>query len=247
MDYHGRSGSMSILPQPDRLKRLGRQFLNATLPASCLLCTADSQGELLCPPCADDLPRLPATLCPRCATQTTHGERCGACLREPPNFDRTLSLYQYDFPIDRIVHALKYGHQLAVANWSARRLAERLGADDYDCLVPLPLHPERLRERGFNQSAEMARHLGIFLKIPVDRSKVLRTRPTPPQAAQALKDRHRNVRGAFECRADFTGQRLLLIDDVMTTGATVNECARILKLHGAASVTVAVIARALKH
>ena len=247
MDYHGRSRLMSILPQPDSLKRLGQQILNATLPASCLLCTADSQGKLLCPPCIGDLPRLPAALCPLCATQTTHGERCGACLHEPPNFDRTLALYQYDFPVDRIIHAMKYGHQLAVTDWSAGRLAELLGTEEYDCIIPLPLHPERLRERGFNQSAEIARNLGICLKFPVDRSNVLRTRPTPPQAEQALKERRRNVRGAFECRTDFTGKRLLLIDDVMTTGATVNECARILKLHGAALVTVAVIARALKH
>jgi ComF family protein len=247
MNYRGHSGWLSILLQPDGLKRLGRQFLNAVLPGSCLLCGADSVGELLCPPCADDLPSLPAALCPLCAAQTTHGERCGACLREPPHFDRTLALFHYDFPADRIIHALKYGHQLAVAGWSADKLAERLVDEEYDCIVPLPLHPDRLRERGFNQSAEIAKTLGICLNFPVDRSNVLRTRATPPQAELPFKERHKNVRGAFECRADFTGQRLLLIDDVMTTGATVNECARVLKLHGAASVTVAVVARALKH
>lgn len=247
MNYRGHSGWLSILPQPDGLKRLGQQILSAVLPASCLLCGADSAGALLCTPCAGDLPNLPAALCPLCAAQTTHGERCGACLREPPHFDRTLALFHYDFPADRIIHALKYGHQLAVAGWCGQRLAERIGADEYDCIIPLPLHPERLCERGFNQSAEIAKNLGICLNFPVDRSNLLRTRATPPQAELPLKERHRNVRGAFECRADFTGKRLLLIDDVMTTGATVNECSRVLKLHGAASVTVAVVARALKH
>ncbi len=247
MNYRGHSGWLSILPQPDGLKRLGRQILNAALPASCLLCGAESDAALLCPPCTSDLPKLPATLCPLCSAQTTHGERCGACLRDPPHFDRTEALFHYDFPVDRIIHALKYGHQLAVADWCAHRLAERIGTGDYDCILPLPLHPERLRERGFNQSAEIAKTLGISLNFPVDRSNLLRTRATPRQAELPLKERHRNVRGAFECRADFTGKRLLLIDDVMTTGATANECSRVLKLHGAASVTVALIARALKH
>ena len=212
---------MSILTQPDGLQRLGRKILNAILPGSCLLCGADSQGNLLCPPCADDLPALSTTCCPICADQTTHGERCGACLREAPHFERTIALYRYDFPADRIIHALKYGHQLAVAAWGARMLAEQIGTEPYDWVIPLPLHPERLRERGFNQSAEIAREFGNWAKIPVDRSNVLRTRATPPQAELPHKARHKNVRGAFECRADFSGQRLLLIDDVMTTGQRV--------------------------
>jgi len=247
MDYHGHSGWMSILPQPDGLKRLGRKILKSILPGSCLLCGADSQGSLLCPPCTDDLPRLSSALCPICADQTTHGERCGACLRETPYFERTIALFRYDFPADRIVHALKYGHQLAVAAWGAQGISERIGTAHYDWIIPLPLHPERLRERGFNQSAEIAKALGNRTKIPVDRSNVLRTRATTPQADLPHKARHKNVRGAFECRADFSGKHVLLIDDVMTTGATANECARVLKLHGAAEVTVAVIARALKH
>jgi ComF family protein len=247
MDYRGRFDLMSILPQPDGLKRLGRNILNATLPGSCLLCGADSRAELLCAPCAGDLPLLPDALCPICADQTTYGERCGACLRETPHFDRTLALCRYDFPADRMIHALKYGHQLAVATWSARKLADHIGSESYDFIVPLPLHALRLHERGFNQSTEIAKALGIRLNIPVNRNHVLRTRATPPQAELPHKARHKNVRGAFECQADFSGKRLLLIDDVMTTGATANECARVLKLHGAASVTVAVIARALKH
>ncbi len=247
MDYRGRSDWLSILPQPDGLKRLGRKILDAALPGSCLLCGADSQGSLLCPPCTNDLPLLPKALCPICAVPTTHGERCGACLREKPHFDRAIALFCYDFPADRIVHALKYGHQLAVANWTGQKLAELASANAFDCIVPLPLHAERLQERGFNQSAEIAKAFQFWAKVPDDRGNVLRTRITPPQASMPHKERHKNVRGAFECRADFTGKRLLLIDDVMTTGATANECARVLKLHGAAEVTVAVIARALKH
>jgi ComF family protein len=238
---------MSILTHPGGLAALAKKISGVLLPASCLLCGADSDQALLCPPCNGDLPELPGERCPLCADQTTHGERCGSCLKDPPAFDRTIALYRYDFPVDRIVHALKYGHQLAVANWCGQKLAERLAGQAFDRVIPLPLHVERLRQRGFNQSLEIAGKFANSSKIPVDRSHLRRTRATPPQADLPHKARQQNVRGAFECSADFAGLSLLIIDDVMTTGATANECSRVLKLHGAASVTVAVVARALKH
>jgi len=228
------------------LKQLARGWLGAALPASCLLCGTDSRDTLLCPACASDLPALSGAQCPQCAEPTTHGERCGACLKTPPHFDRTVAAFRYDFPVDRIIHALKYGHQLAVAAWLAERLAAGLPKGE-ELIVALPLHNERLRERGFNQSVEIARTLGKRLGRPVDYTSLQRTRATPPQADLPLQERQRNVRGAFECVADFSGKPILLIDDVMTTGSTVNEAARVLKLHGASRVTVAVAARALKH
>lgn len=237
---------MSILPYPISLKTLAGRLTDGLLPASCLLCGADSGKELICSACRTDLPPLPQQHCPLCADQTTHGERCGACLKDPPHFDLTVAAFRYDFPVDRIIHALKYGHQLAIAGWCAEQLIAPLTDHSFDRLVPLPLHPERLRERGFNQSAEIARTLGAQLGIPVDIGALLRTRATPPQADLPHKERRRNVRGAFECRNDLSGQRLLLLDDVMTTAATANECARTMKLHGATEVTVAVVARALK-
>lgn len=227
------------------LNQLALRWLNAVFPGSCLLCGSDTRNELLCPACVADLPSLPAAQCPQCAEQTTHGERCGACLQTPPHFDRAIAAYRYDFPVDRIIHALKYGHQLAVASWLAQTLAQRLPADKA-LIVALPLHRDRLRERGFNQSWEIAQALGKRLQQPVDGSSLLRTRATPPQADLPLPERQRNVRGVFECTADLGGREILLIDDVMTTGSTVNEAARVLKLHGASRVTVAVAARALK-
>lgn len=246
MNYHGRSVGLSILPQLGRLKTVARRFGNSLLPGSCLLCSADCRHDLLCPACATDLPPVPEQRCPRCADCTTHGEHCGACLKDTPHFDRTTAAFRYDFPVDRVIHALKYGHQLAVASWSGRQLAQCLTDAEVDLVVPLPLHPERLCQRGFNQSAEIARGVGNCLNLPVDRKSMIRSRATPPQADLPHKARQRNVRGAFECRTDFTGKRLLLIDDVMTTGASVNECARVMKLHGAASVVVGVIARAYR-
>lgn len=237
---------MSILPYPAALSRLTQRAADLLLPASCLLCGGDSQNDVVCAACASELPPLAEQRCPLCADRTTHGERCGACLKNPPAFARTLAAYRYDFPLDRIIHALKYGHQLAVADWCAGRLAPLAGHERFDRILPLPLHDERLRQRGFNQSGEIAKALGRRLNLPADLTSLARTRATPPQADLPHKERLRNVRGAFECRTDLTGQHLLLVDDVMTTGATANEGARVLKLHGAASVTVAVVARALK-
>lgn len=228
------------------LKQVAQRGLNALLGSTCLLCQGPSQDSLLCTDCSSDLPAPPAATCPQCAEQTTHGERCGACLKETPHFDRTLAIFRYDFPIDRIIHALKYGHQLAVADWLGQQIAAQIEAG-VSLIVPLPLHPERLRERGFNQSMEIARAVAGRLGLMIDHSSVFRNRATPPQADLPLKKRRKNVRGAFECSTDITGNHVLLIDDVMTTGATLNECARVLKLHGATQVSVAVAARALKH
>jgi ComF family protein len=230
-----------------RLKQLAGRWLDNALPGSCLLCGSDGPDALLCPACAADLPAPPSACCPQCAEQTTHGERCGACLTDPPHFDRTLAAFRYDFPADRIIHALKYGHQLAVANWLGHRLAALIEEAGEQLIMPLPLHPERLRERGFNQSMEIARVIGNGLNLAVDHHSLFRNRATPRQADLPLKERRKNVRGAFECTANMTGKSILLIDDVMTSGATLNECARVLKLHGAAHVTAVVAARALKH
>ncbi|UCV07290.1 ComF family protein [Dechloromonas denitrificans] len=229
-----------------RLKSLVSRWLNDAFPGSCLLCGSDSPDALLCPACTADLPAPPSACCPQCAEQTTYGERCGACLKDPPHFDQTLAAFHYDFPVNRIIQALKYGHQLAVAKWLGYQLAALIKPGE-QLIVPLPLHPERLRERGFNQSMEIARGVGKQLNLPVDHCSLFRNRPTPRQADLPLKERRKNVRGAFECTADMTGKNILLIDDVMTSGATLNECARVLKLHGAAHVTAVVAARALKH
>lgn len=238
---------MSILPQAliGAAKHLAGRLQAAMLPGSCLLCAGESARQLLCPGCLAELPAAPAHHCPQCAEPTTHGERCGACLKEPPYFDRTIALWRYDFPLDRIIQAMKYRHQVAAARWLGEALAERLpGAGQW--IVPMPLHPERIRERGFNQSMEMARALARARHLPLAGECLLRQRPTPPQAELEHRERQRNVRGAFACTSDLTGRAIVLVDDVMTTGASANECARVLRLHGAATITVAVAARALK-
>lgn len=237
-------GPMSILP--DVLSAFGRRLLDRALPQSCLLCGTDSR-DLLCPGCRDDLPTLPPARCPQCAEPTSRGERCGRCLSHPPHFETTHVAFRYDFPLDRLVHALKYAHQLALAPWFGRLLAGFAENADADCIVPLPLHPERLKERGFNQAVEIARAMSAPLGLPLASDILCRRHATSPQASLALDQRAANVRGAFECQSDLTGQRILLVDDVMTSGATLDEAARTLKLHGAARVETAVVARASRN
>lgn len=235
---------MSILTQGLRL--LCRKAAATCLPNTCLLCGSDSEA-VVCSSCQADLPLLPPARCPRCAEPNARGEHCGSCIGRPPHFDRATAAYRYDFPLDRLIHGLKYGGQLALADWFGHQMASTLAGERADRLIPLPLHPLRLQERGFNQSGEIARIVGRELAIPIDLDSCRRTRPTSPQAALPISERAANIRGAFECVNDLTEQRILLVDDVMTSGATLNECARVLKLHGAAWVGVAVIARALRN
>lgn len=198
---------------------------------------------MLCAACENDLPQLPTPRCPRCNEQSPHGEVCGRCQRHPPEFDALIALYPYATPLDRMVQQLKYGHRLALAAWFGERLASACTGIHVDLVMPVPLHPARLAERGFNQSQEIGRHLGRALGVAVDPHTLARLRDTPPQAGLTLRQRRRNVRNAFLCRSDLAGPRVLLIDDVVTTGTTVGECARTLRLHGASSVTVAAVAR----
>ena len=236
---------MSILPQNKGLQALTRLWPSRWLTQDCLLCGGSSDQDLLCPACAGSLPELPKPGCPRCALPTPMGETCGRCLAKPPHFDAALALFNYDFPLDKLVQSYKYAHRLSLGSYLGKQLAAACNKLVADLIIPLPLHPERLRERGFNQALELARPLSKALHIPIDATSCTRTRNTPAQANLAWREREKNIRGAFHCSADFGGKQLLLIDDVMTTGASLNECARTLKLHGANSVTVLVLARAL--
>jgi ComF family protein len=209
----------------------------------CPLCGAASGPELLCAACAGDLPVLPA-YCPRCALPAPGGSICGSCLADPPHFDRTTALWLYEFPCDRLVQALKYRAWLALAGFFAFRLASR-PLPEVDLIVPMPLHPKRLAERGFNQALEIARGVSQRAGIAVEARGVRRLRYTRPQTELPYEERARNVRGAFACELELPGRHVAVVDDVMTTGATLNELASVLKRAGAASVENLVIARSV--
>jgi ComF family protein len=198
----------------------------------------------LCAACDADLSHYRAPACPVCALPTPSGQVCGACLQHPPAFDQTLAAFSYHFPIDRLLHAFKYSGNLALTGILTEPLAQlAAGHPKPDFLMPMPLHPGRLKERGFNQSLEIARPISRWLDIPLAADACRRTRDTPTQAGLKWKERRRNVRGAFTCDLDLSGKKIAVLDDVMTTGATLNEISRILKGRGASEVSAWVVAR----
>ena len=232
---------MSILSHP--FAGIGSRIRRALLAQDCLLCQAASADQLLCAACERDLPAgVPA--CPRCALAGPGSAECGACLADPPHFDASFTAFAYTYPVDALVQALKYGGQLALAGFFAQKLHQRIGtAPGVDLIAPLPLHPARLAERGFNQAVEIAKALSRASGIGVDAQLARRVRNTAAQTALPWRERRANMRGAFSCERDLAGLSIAVIDDVMTTGATLNEFARTLKASGAARVENWVVAR----
>jgi ComF family protein len=224
------------------LSRAGAQIARFSLGQDCLLCGEASGDVVLCLPCRNDLPELPPG-CPVCAMPGAPGEICGTCLTHPPRFDVTHAAWRYAYPVDRLVHALKFHGRLALSPYFARALASR--TTEVDVVVPMPLHASRLSERGFNQAAEIARQFPTEIRAKVALRGATRIRPTRPQADLSLVERSSNVRGAFACDIDLRGARVAVVDDVMTTGATLDELAGALKRAGAARVENWVVARTL--
>jgi ComF family protein len=221
-----------------------RKFLARLFGGSCYLCRGAVTGppyNLLCDACDADLPRLAGPSCPRCALDSPRGEVCGRCLSEAPHNDATVAALAYEFPADALVHALKFRGELALAGFLGGVLNERLAQDDdIGCVVPVPLPAGRLRERGYNQAVEIARALA---RGRLDLSLCVRSRDTPAQMDLPYAERRRNVRGAFRCTRALAGQSVAVVDDVMTTGATLDEIAATLKRAGAARVVNWVVAR----
>ncbi len=194
--------------------------------------------------------RLPATCCPQCALPTSQGEICGACLKKPPAFNRTRSAFSYAFPLDSLVQQCKYAHASNLTEFFAAQMAIQAGqsntqSEPLDYLLPMPLHHARLAQRGFNQAAEIARRLSTRIGVPWLPDACHRVRNTPSQAGLDLKARQRNLRGAFSCSIDLSGKRVALIDDVMTSGSSLDELARVVRKAGAVEIQAWVLARTL--
>ena len=216
---------------------------------TCLLCgAAGAAGQDLCAGCADDLPRNLAA-CPRCASPLSAGETgpCARCRAQPPDFDRAFVAFRYQPPVDFLITRLKFNGRLACARLLgelfAAALAER-GDPVPDCIVPVPLHPRRLRERGFNQSLELARPAARRLGIPLLVDGLRRVRHTLPQVRLDARQRQTNPLGAFALGGPLPGTRIALMDDVVTTASTMGECARVLRAGGATDIAVWAIGRA---
>lgn len=216
---------------------------------TCYLCRGESR-DTLCAACSADLPRLARERCPRCALPMPASALCGRCASDPAAFDATVAAFAYAFPADVLVQGLKFRSELALARLLADALLAELAVAPHsaaraDLIVPVPLHPLRLRERGYNQSMEIARVIGERLGVPVAADLCERARDTPAQPGLPWKERRENVRGAFSCTRPLDGKAVAVVDDVMTTGATLGEVAATLKKFGATRVVNWVATRTL--
>jgi len=231
----------------EALSNFGRRLQHWLLPLRCLLCGAPgSNGIDLCAGCVADLPRN-RSCCARCALPlAVPAALCGECQRRPPPWDAAWAPFRYAWPLDRLESRYKFGRDLAAGRvlstlWQAEPRAVALP----ELLVPVPLHRGRLRQRGYNQALELAKPLAKALGIPLRHDLLQRQRATPAQTELDAITRRHNVRGAFAVRSAVPlPTHVTILDDVMTTGATLAECTRVLKRAGAKRVDVWALARA---
>lgn len=235
-----------------RVYDASRSLLHGLFPPSCYLCLDPGQPPAfeLCRGCESDLPAN-GPACPGCAAPVAEpGARCAACLARPRAFDAAFAPYRYEFPIAELIHRFKYRGQVTLSRilgtLLARRLAAR-GRGRVDAILPVPLHPAREARRGYNQAREIAVFVADLLRLPLHDGLARRIRHTEEQAALPALVREVNVRGAFEVQSRVPPLRVAIVDDVLTTGATVEELARALRAAGCRHIEIWAVARAVGH
>lgn len=233
-----------------RGRGLWNRSLDLLLPPRCLLCGMASDSSCICGPCKIDLPWT-GLHCHQCGLPlaSPNDEICGLCVQRPPTFTRTVCPLQYQFPADRLVQSFKFNRQLAAGRILSQLICEHVMDRQVTCpevLIPVPLHKLRMIKRGFNQACELGSHISKVLDIPLLTASLRRRRNTKAQSGLSRRQRRKNVRGAFYWYdAVKPARHVALIDDVMTTGTTVAECASVLKKAGAKRVDIWVAARAI--
>jgi ComF family protein len=240
------------------VKQLFTALLDVLLPPLCHICHSfipDANELHICPACREKLPLVSSPLCPLCGIPfagTGGDHRCGACLANPPHFDTARAHFLYEGPIRELIHTFKYNRLTHLRKPLALlALAEAGDVMNHapQLIVPVPLHRSRLRERGFNQAVLIGQTLSRRLSLPMQPDALARTRQTEPQIELSAAERRQNVKGAFSVRKPdlVAGKRILLVDDVMTTGSTMDECARELKKAGAGMVLAVTVARTARN
>jgi ComF family protein len=229
-------------------------------PPQCLGCSEilhPYTGQLFCPACNDQIKFISGSLCFICGTtfpdSPAQSHLCGDCLENKTYFSQARAVFSYENFILNAIHQFKYNRNISTGEILASFMADFRFPDidfaDYSLIMPVPLHIKRLRERGFNQSLILARLMGKKRRIPVNFSLLKRHKFTITQAGSNRNERKQNIKGAFEVSDSkiIAGKNIILVDDVYTTGATVNECAKILIRAGAQKVAVLTLARVLTH
>lgn len=236
------------LKKLDYFKTIGHWLL----PYSCILCNNKSaRSQDICENCLDDLPFLTFT-CHRCAKpllQNNPNLICSDCLSQPPPFNRTFALFYYQPPITKLIMNLKFGQSLVNARILGELLAEKIQFNWYkgkplpEVLIPIPLHHQRLKERGFNQAVEIARPVAKKLDLPIELFICQRIKNTAPQARLPAHQREQNIQDAFRVLGKLDFQHVAILDDVMTTGFTVKQFSSILRRGGIKQIDVWCCAR----
>ena len=241
-----------------------QKLLSSLFPSRCIFCQQTVKSSIvdgvtvnqnieICADCYETLPHN-SCCCVRCALPLAegidNGVFCGRCIQKLPAFDYGFSPFRYEDKIISLIHQLKFAEKISYARSIGEILLTMVEQDLLtaqgrpDCLLPVSLHKSRLRQRGFNQSIEVARVISKKMGIPIDNDMVIRRRSTVSQTGLNAQQRRKNIRDAFSVVSDASYQHVLIIDDVVTTGSTVNELARVLKKCKVEKVGVLSVARA---
>lgn len=231
-----------------RQNALIARLLNILYPSQCPMCGTSSDVfnlSPICSSCWSGIRRYRGPSCKVCALPfvSEHSKVCGQCLKKTPPFSKVITYGLYEDILAEAINQLKF-HGIKRISKTLGRLLLSLDLPETEGIVPVPVTIKRLRERGFNQSLLIARVIEKESKVPLLMDTLLKKKETPPQIGLSAKERLLNLKNAFEVKGNIKGLRLLLVDDVMTTGATVTECSKVLMKAGAEEVIVLTLARA---
>ena len=228
----------------DTLSHTVKTVVDFVMPLMCVHC--EDEGSLLCETCISNAPAMPAHVCTKCGEKTAeHVRYCGDCVALPPPLDRLVPIHRYGGSARSAIHALKYRHITAIAPEMAAQMSSSrfFKRAKLNCVVPVPMHENRLRERGYNQAALLARQVAHTNELAYIEDGLVKNRDTQSQVELSRLERARSLSRAFAANYDFADAHVLLVDDVCTTGSTLMNCAVALKRAGARRVSAVVFAK----